>query len=95
MKLGLLFVALAAIGCSHSLPPEPPYVETVTKHRLPPTVVKGEMVSAEVIEPPVKTWLSREELDAIRLQEAIEKAAKEDPCRAGDPLCPYIPKAVH
>lgn len=86
MKRLCLFLTIAAIGCSHSLPPEPPYVVTVTKIPAPRTT--GEIVSVEVVEPPIKTWLSKEEVDAQRLKEAIEKAAKEDPCQAGDPLCP-------
>jgi hypothetical protein len=44
----------------------------------------------EVIEPATKTWLSREEWDQIQLREAMEKAVREDPCQAGDPLCPHI-----
>lgn len=88
MKLGLVSIGLVLLaGCSHSLPPEPPFV-IVEVRRLPPTIVKGEMMG--MVEPPVKTWLSREEWDQIQLQEAIEKAAKEDPCQAGDPLCSYI-----
>jgi hypothetical protein len=88
MKLGLVSLGLVLLaGCSHSLPPEPPFV-IVEVRRLPPTIVKGETVQDE--SPPIKTWLSREEWDQIQLQEAIEKAAKEDPCQAGDPLCSYI-----
>jgi hypothetical protein len=89
MKLGLISLGLIVlVGCSHSLPPEPPYVETVTKHRLPLPRVKGQTVEDPT--PPVKTWLSKEEVEQQRLKEAIEKAAAEDPCRAGDPLCPHI-----
>lgn len=85
ISIGLLMLA----GCSHSqaLPAEPAPV-VVEVRRLPPTRIKGETV--EEFTPPVKTWLSREELDQQRLQQAIEKAAQEDPCQAGDPLCDHI-----
>jgi hypothetical protein len=86
LKLALVTLLLLT-GCSHSLPPEPSYVIVEVK-RLPATIVKGETV--EDYTPPVKTWLSREELDQLRLQQAIEKAAAEDPCQAGDPLCEHI-----
>ena len=84
IALGLLLA-----GCSHStaLPAEPAPVVVVIR-QLPPTRIKGETV--EEIAPPVKTWLSREELDQQRLQQAIEKAAAEDPCQKGDPLCEHI-----
>jgi hypothetical protein len=89
VKLRLVSLAslLVLAACSHSLPPEPAII-TVEVRPLPPTRVKGEMV--EVIEPATKTWLSREEWDQIQLREAMEKAVREDPCQAGDPLCPHI-----
>jgi len=88
MKLALFSFSLVVMaGCSHSLPPEPAPI-TVEVRPLPPTRVKGEMLG--MVEPPVKTWLSKEELDQLRLQQAIEKAAAEDPCQPGDPLCPHI-----
>lgn len=88
IALGLLLA-----GCSHStaLPAEPAPVVVVIR-QLPPTRIKGETV--EEIAPPVKTWLSREELDQQRLQQAIEKAAAEDPCQKGDPLCEHIPPSL-
>ena len=87
--LGLLLLT----SCSHSsaLPAEPAAVVVVVR-QLPPTRIKGEMV--EMIEPPIKTWLSREEVDQQRLQQAIEKAAAEDPCQKGDPLCEHIPPSL-
>jgi len=92
MKRLCLILSLVGIGCSHSPPPlpeEPPYVVTVTKIPLPHTY--GQMVEEETdAAPPIKTWLSKEELDAIRLQEAIDEAARRNPCHAGDPLCGYI-----
>jgi len=88
MKLALFSFSLVVMaGCSHSLPPEPAPI-TVEVRPLPPTRVKGEMLG--MVEPPVKTWLSKEEWDQLRLQQAIEKAANEDPCQSGDPLCPDI-----
>lgn len=85
ISIGLLMLA----GCSHSstLPAEPAPVVIEVRH-FPPTRIKDETV--EEFTPPVKTWLSREEWDQRRLQEAIEKAAQEDPCQKGDPLCEHI-----
>lgn len=82
-------LGLVMLGCSHStaLPTEPAAIVVVVR-QLPPTRIKGETV--EEFTPPVKTWLSREEVDQQRLQQAIEKAAAEDPCQKGDPLCEHI-----
>lgn len=84
---------LMLVGCSHSsaLPADQAPVVVVIR-QLPPTRVRGEMV--EMIEPPVKTWLSHEEWDQLRLQQAIEKAAAEDPCQKGDPLCEHLPPSL-
>lgn len=88
MKLSLIFLGVVLVGCSHSLPPKPPIVVEVRP--LPIPRVKGQMVSVEIIEPPIKTWLSKDELDQLRLQQAMEKAVAEDPCQPGDPLCEHI-----
>lgn len=89
ISIGLLML----VGCSHSsaLPAEPAPV-VIEVRRLPPTRIKGETV--EEFTPPVKTWLSREEWDQQRLREAIEKAAQEDPCQKGDPLCEHLPPSL-
>ena len=80
---------LLVAGCLKPLPPEP----------IPPVLVDVRQVTPihtitvmpeEDASPPIKTWLSKEEVDAQRLQEAIDKAAQEDPCQKGDPLCEHI-----
>lgn len=88
----ILGLWLLTTGCLRPLPPasEPPVVVEV--RRLPPPMVYGTMVEEEDAGPVLKTWLSKEELDEQNLQKAIEKAAAEDPCQKGDPLCPDLPR---
>jgi len=90
MKVLLSLTLVAMMGCLKPLPPEPPRPIVVEIRRLPPTVVKGEMI--EVLpepEPPVHTWLTGEEL-----QKVLEERAKKQSdcwCSEGDPLCGCLP----
>ena len=87
MRFGFIFLALVA-GCVPvaALPAEPVVVEIRPVPASPPTHV----AEVEDAAPPIKTWLSKEEWNQLQLQEAIEKAAREDPCQTGDPLCGHI-----
>lgn len=80
---------LLVAGCLKPLPPEPTPPVLIEVRTLPPIHNASPEVEVDAA-PPVKTWLSKEEVEAQRLQEAIEKAASEDPCQKGDPLCEHI-----
>lgn len=82
---------LLVVGCLKPLPPEPTPVMVVDIKPLPPTKVYGEIVSVEIIEAPIKTWLSKEEVEEQRLQQEKLRKEQEDPCAKGDPLCDVIP----
>jgi hypothetical protein len=75
---------LLVVGCLKPLPSETTPVMIVEIKPLPPTKVYGEIVSVEIIESPIKTWLSKEEIEEKRLQQ-------KNPCAKGDPLCDVIP----
>lgn len=79
-----LIVGLLVTGCMKPLPPEPLPVIVIEVRRLPSTTTHGQIIDAEVIEPPVKTWLSKEEAEQLRKEQ-------NDPCYKGDPLCDVIP----
>lgn len=92
MKATYLILGMMVAGCLKPLPPEPTPAVVVDVQHLPPIHVAQPTVEEDAA-PPIKTWLSKEELDARRLQEAIERAAAEDPCQKGDPLCEHIQHA--
>jgi len=87
LSLGLW---LLVAGCLKPLPPESIPVTVIEIKPPSPNLIREQAVEDEDASPPLKTWLSKEEVDARRLQEAIEKAASEDPCQKGDPLCEHI-----
>lgn len=83
---------LLMAGCLKPVPPEPLAPVVVEVRTLPP--IHGTSIEVEAdAAPPIKTWLSKEEVEEQRLKDAIEKAAQEDPCQKGDPLCEHIQSA--
>src|SRR5512135_2413284 len=90
----LILLTVMMVGCVHAeshSPPEPPPATVVVVEKVP--VSHSPVVQVEEkTEPPIKTWLTEEDLNQIRaeaLSRAMEEAVKKDQClcHAGDPLC--------
>ena len=100
MKLLSLSLVLLAVGCAHSLPPEPPYTETVTKvtvRPIPTPPIHGQMMGLVVDDGKGATvTVDQASLDALHaaMAEAVERynQANESTCKCnqGDPLCACI-----
>jgi len=82
-------------GCVDSVSTEPPATaRTVTRMVRPAHTeirIYGEVLSVEVIEGPIHTWMTPEDIEK-REEERHRKLREQGlECWPGDPLCPTLP----
>lgn len=87
-KVVLMF---ALVGCSAPLPPQDVTTVTVTRVAYTPARVYGQIISVEVIDPPLSTWITGDELQKLLLERHKKNVAAGLECEDGDPLCSTIP----
>ena len=95
MKTILTIGLMTLVGCVNSVATEPPAtVRTVTKVTRRPLTearVYGQVISVEVIEEPIHTWMTPEDVEKM-IEERHRRAREQGlECWPGDPLCADLP----
>ena len=96
MRAIVLFLAVALVGCVKSVSVEQPpttsrTVTKVTRNSLTEVRVYGQVISVEIIEGPVHTWMTPEDVEKM-IEERHRRAREQGlECWPGDPLCPDLP----